>query len=122
MPLPGVYTGVLPAFTYVPKTGPTGVLPARAIAGPGIPPPTNSGRGMGTNAPVPVGGGYISRSRRATARMDVVNGFDRTLGKTRTIPQGERMAQGSKNLGNLSTAATIGPLAGSLGRMFSAYF
>ncbi len=122
MPLQGLYTGVFPPHTYVPGTGPSGLLPVQRLTGPGIPPPTNSGGGMGVHPAVPVGGGYISQTRRRAARLDLIRGMDRTLGKTQTLPRGKRQSQGSKNLGNLSTQQALGPLTGALGRMFSAYF
>ncbi len=110
MPIQGYQSGVLRG--YLPGSGVPGVLSATSMRGPAIPPPIGSGRSMGVNPPMTVGGGYISGLRRKVASLDLINGMDQTLGKISVIPQGKRVRQNSRNLGNMSTASTVGPLAG----------
>lgn len=63
--------------------------------------------------PLP-GQGYLSGLRRQVVQMDVVNGFDQTLGKTMTITRTGKAAAFTKNLGNLSTRQRLGRMSGQL--------
>lgn len=63
--------------------------------------------------PLP-GKGMMSELRRTVASLDVVHTFDRTLGKTQSIPLKGKMAQFSKIQGTLSAGEALGRLAGPL--------
>ena len=69
--------------------------------------------------PVAPGEGFLSETRAAIRQLDLVNGFDQTLGKRQTIQPGPRQAQGRKIFGNLSTREALGPLTGALPRMYA---
>lgn len=101
--------------TYAPGQGSTGVVPpaqAPNLVRQDVPAsPYEGSRG---NLPVtPPGRGFASGLRQEIANMDVVNGMDRTLGKTTTIPQGRKMAERSKNWGAMTTQQALGPLSGA---------
>jgi len=61
---------------------------------------------------VPYGGGMLSSLGQRMRGLDAVGGLDRMLGKTKIIAQGKKMAQHSKNLGNLSVSQALGSLTG----------
>jgi len=114
-PLPqGAPTGgILPKFTYIPETGPEGILPSKSLRDtPAIPPETNSGEDWGMAKAVPVGEGYISQLDRSVDAVDVVNGMDQAMGKTKRFTLQGRAAQSSKNLGMLSAHEACGEFSG----------
>lgn len=66
-----------------------------------------------TPPPFP-GEGMLAKLGEKVASLDAVHTFDRTLGKTETIPLKGKMAEFSKISGNLSAGEAIGKLAGPL--------
>jgi len=106
--------GIIPPYTIIPAGPPTGTLPVRRIDGPGIPPPYNSGKGMGINPPVPVGGGYLSRLGDRVKSLDLIRGLDRLLGKEIIIAPGPRQAMSMHLRGNFSVYEVHGRLSGRL--------
>ncbi len=107
-------SGIIPPYTIIPPGPPSGTLPVKRIGGPGIPPPYNSGKGMGINPPVPVGEGYLSRLGERVNSMDLIRGLDRLLGKEMLISPGPRQAMSMRLRGNFSVHEIHGRLSGRL--------
>lgn len=104
--LSGTSAGILPATFGIPDRGRFPLAGVAAIV--------RSQIQQSVFPPVGTGGGYLSELTGRIKSMDIINGMDRTLGKTTFISQGKAIARRSKNLGLLSSASGYGPLAGNL--------